>query len=216
MGGVNKSQVPPAWSYNPSGWGQRLPIVGAAAVGFFIAAYLALFQFNVLDSVWDPFFGKGSVTILTSPVSNLLPIPDAALGALGYLADAVTGVIGGERRWRTMPWIVILFGLAVGPLGAISILLVIIQPVLFDAWCTLCLVTALISVVMIGPAVDETLASLQYLKRVRSHGGSVWRAFWGKAGLPASTAAVADPQPASRERVLTGEAMARTIDKEEK
>jgi hypothetical protein len=118
--------------------------------------------------------------ILTSWVSELLPFPDAFLGALGYLADAVTGAIGGRRRWRTMPWIVILFGLAVGPLGAVSIMLVIFQPVLFDAWCTLCLASAAVSLVMIGPAMDEFLASLQHLRRVQRAGGSVWRAFWGR------------------------------------
>jgi uncharacterized membrane protein len=121
----------------------------------------------------------GRRTILNSKISNLLPVPDAALGALGYLVDAVTGIIGGRSRWRTMPWIVIIFGLAVGPLGAISIMLVIFQPVLFDAWCTLCLCSALISVLMIGPAADEFLASLQHLKRVRRRGGSLWKAFRG-------------------------------------
>jgi hypothetical protein len=34
---------------------------------------------------------------------------------------------------------------------------------------------------MIGPAMDEMLASLQYMKRVRDSGGSVWRRFWGLA-----------------------------------
>ncbi|HVL89630.1 MAG TPA: vitamin K epoxide reductase family protein [Actinomycetota bacterium] len=97
---------------------------------------------DVLDSVWEPFFGDGSEVILNSRVSHLLPIPDAALGAIGYLADAGTGAIGGKDRWRTMPWIVIVFGLAVGPFGAVSILLVVLQPVMFDAWCTLCLASA--------------------------------------------------------------------------
>jgi len=32
---------------------------------------------------------------------------------------------------------------------------------------------------MIGPAMDELLASLQYLKREHDHGRSVWHAFWG-------------------------------------
>lgn len=176
VGGANR---PPAWSYNPSAWNQRLPLIGAAVVGFFIAGYLALYQFDIFSSVWEPFFGDGSRTVLNSRISRLLPIPDAALGALGYLLDAVSGAIGGRRRWRNMPWIVVLFGLAVGPLGAISILLVILQPVLYDAWCTLCLVTAVISVVMIGPALDEMLASLQYLRWVHQEGGSLWRAFWG-------------------------------------
>ncbi len=185
--------APPGWSYNPSTWSQRLPIVAAAVVGFGVALYLALYQWRVLDTVWEPFFGRGSERILNSKISHVLPIPDAALGALGYLVDAVAGVIGGKERWRKMPWIVIVFGVAVGPLGAISIMLVVFQPVLYDAWCTLCLASAFISVVMIGPAMDEFLASLQHMKREKQQGRSVWRAFWGlkprEGELPRGTAA---------------------------
>jgi hypothetical protein len=47
----------------------------------------------------------------------------------------------------------------------------------------LCIVTAVISVVMISPALDEMLASLQYLQRVKQHGLSVWDAFWGNSML---------------------------------
>ena len=176
---MNPNQYPEGWDYDPSAWSQRIPIVVLASIGFVIASYLALYQLRVFPTVWEPFFGEGSVRILNSGVSRILPIPDAALGALGYLADAVTGVIGGTRRWRTMPWMVIVFGLAVGPLGAVSVLLVILQPVLFDAWCTLCLASAVISVLMIGPAMDEVLASLQYLKQKSDSGESVWRAFLG-------------------------------------
>jgi uncharacterized membrane protein len=148
-------------------------------IGFGIATYLALYQFGVTGSVWEPFFGTGSRTILTSGISRILPIPDASLGALGYLVDAVSGAVGGTARWRTMPWIVIVFGLAVGPFGAVSVLLVIAQPLRLHAWCTLCLASAVVSVLMIGPAMDELLASLQHLRRERSLGHSVWRAFWG-------------------------------------
>jgi hypothetical protein len=105
---THEEGVPPGWSYNPSTWPERLPIVGLATLGFLIAGYLALYQWDVFSTVWEPFFGDGSWIILNSGVSRILPIPDGALGALGYLADAVTGVIGGAKRWRTMPWIVIL------------------------------------------------------------------------------------------------------------
>ncbi|MGZ8422445.1 MAG: vitamin K epoxide reductase family protein, partial [Nitrospira sp.] len=55
------------------------------------------------------------------------------------------------------------------------------------AWCTLCLVSAVLSIVMIGPAMDEVLASLQFLKRVRHRNMPVWSAFWkGDAGLALS------------------------------
>ncbi len=53
----HEKATPPGWSYNPSGWSQRLPIVGLALVGFGIATYLTLFQVGVLSSVWEPFFG---------------------------------------------------------------------------------------------------------------------------------------------------------------
>jgi hypothetical protein len=174
--------IPPGWDYNPSTWPQRLPIVALAMVGFVIAGYLSLYQLGVFGAVWEPFFGDGSRRILNSRVSHILPIPDAALGALAYLTDAAAGVIGGKRRWRTMPWIVVLFGLAVGPLGAVSIMLVIFQPVLYDSWCTLCLASAVVSLLMIGPAMDEFLASLQHMKRERRKGRSLWRVFWGLSG----------------------------------
>ncbi|HEX2229549.1 MAG TPA: vitamin K epoxide reductase family protein [Candidatus Binatia bacterium] len=185
---IQRSSVPPEWQDNPSSWSQWLPIAVLSLLGFGIASYLALYQWRVFSTVWEPFFGAGSRTILNSSVSHLLPIPDAALGAFGYILDAVTAVIGGQARWRTMPWMVILFGMAVGPLGAASIILVILQPVLFEAWCTLCLASALISVLMIGPAADEVLASLQYLKRERSMGRSLWSAFWGTATSKAHSA----------------------------
>lgn len=170
--------APPGWSTNPSSWDQRLPIVGLALVGVGIASYLAAFQLGYVETVWEPFFGDGSRVVLTSKVSHVLPIPDGALGAFSYLLDAVTGALGGRERWRKRPWLVVVFGLAVGPLGAVSILLVVLQPVLYSAWCTLCLTSAVVSLAMIGPAADETLASLQYLRRVHDRGGSVWSAFW--------------------------------------
>jgi uncharacterized membrane protein len=176
---MQENEIPPGWDYNPASWGQRIPIVISAIIAFVIASYLSLYQFKILSTVWEPFFDTGSEKILNSPISHILPIPDAALGALSYLVDALAGVIGGRRRWRTMPWMVVFFGIAVGPLGLVSVMLVVFQPVLFDAWCTLCLVTAFISVVMIGPSMDEVLASLQYLRRVKESGKSLWRGFWG-------------------------------------
>lgn len=173
------ADIPPGWDYNPAAWSERIPIVVLALAGFTIASCLALYQWGVFDSVWEPFFGDGSRTILNSGVSQILPFPDAALGAFSYLLDAVAGLIGGRRRWRTMPWIVILFGLAVGPLGVVSVMLVVFQPVVYGAWCSLCLASAAISLAMVGPAMDELLASLQHLKRERVHGRGLWRAFWG-------------------------------------
>lgn len=186
---------PPGWDENPSRWRQRIPIVLLALTGFVVAGWLALYQREVTDTVWEPFFPGGTQEIVResgfSKFFERFPVGDAALGAFSYLMDAVTGAIGGTRRWRTMPWIVVIFGIFVGPLGVISIMLVVMQPVLYSAFCTLCLVSAVISLAMIGPAVDEVLASMQHLRDVRDDGGSVWSAFWGNEHTFAGTEAVA-------------------------
>lgn len=178
--------APPGWTVNPSLWSQRLPIVALALVGAAAATWLALYQQGLVDTVWEPFFGEGTRQIvIESGFSRLFeswPIRDAGIGALGYLADAITGGIGGTRRWRAMPWIVILFGVFVGPFGAVSVMLTIFQPVLYEAFCTLCLVSGVISLAMIGPAVDEVLASLQHIKREKLAGRSAWAVFWGVTG----------------------------------
>jgi uncharacterized membrane protein len=172
------TSIPPGWSYNPSTWAERVWLVGVAVLGFAVSSYLALYQYGLLEDVWEPFFGQDSEKVLHSFLSTVLPVPDAALGAAAYALDAVTGVIGRQDRWRSMPWMVILFGLAVGPLGLVSVLLVIAQPAVLHAWCTLCLGSALISLMMIGPAMDEVLASLQFLRRCSKTQISVWDVFW--------------------------------------
>jgi uncharacterized membrane protein len=172
--------IPPLWDYNPSSWPQRWPLIAVAFIGFLIALYLGLYQLRIIPTVWEPFFGEGSEKVLNSFISKALPVPDALLGAFGYVLDVVTGAIGGTDRWKSKPWIVILFGIAIGPLGLVSVMLVIFQPVLVGAWCTLCIVTAIISVVMISPALDEFLASLQYLQRAKKKGYRLWDVFWGK------------------------------------
>lgn len=177
------ANIPPGWRVNPSAWSQRVPIIVLAILGGMAATWLALYQQGAADTVPEPFFGDGTREIVResgfSEMFERFPIGDAALGALGYLADAVTGAIGGTERWRKMPWIVVIFGAFVGPFGAISVMLTIFQPVLYGSFCTLCLFSGVVSLAMIGPGVDELLASLQHLRRQRLAGRSLWRAFWG-------------------------------------
>ncbi|HET9216682.1 MAG TPA: vitamin K epoxide reductase family protein, partial [Terriglobia bacterium] len=172
------SGTPAGWSYNPSAWVQRLGIVGLAMIGFFLSRYMAAFQLGHITHPWDPFFGEGTRAVLTSDISKAFPVSDAGLGALSYLIDALAGLIGGPRRWRTMPWMVLLFGLFIIPPGVTSIVLVILQPISVGAWCTLCLVASVVMLLMVPPALDEVIATSQFLLRTRRDGGSVWRALW--------------------------------------
>lgn len=190
---------PPGWDYNPSSWPQRIPIITLALLGFFIARYMAAFQLEHINSVWDPLFGNQTETVLKSDISKAFPISDAGLGAFSYLLDAISGIIGDKRRWRTMPWMVILFGIMIIPPGVTSIALVILQPVGVNAWCFLCLLTAFIMLLMVAPALDEVVATVQFLRKSHKEGKPFWRIFLqGEAvsseeGLPISEKEIKEP-----------------------
>lgn len=175
---ADPADIPPGWDYSPSSWQQRLPIVVLAFVGFFIARYLAAYQLGHTAAVWDPFFAGGTRRVITSDVSRAWPVPDAGLGALSYLLEALSGLMGSRQRWRTMPWMVAVFGALVVPLGAVSIFFIVIQPIVIGTWCTLCLVSAAAMVVMLPYSLDEIVASAQFLAHVRRRGGRLWAAFW--------------------------------------
>ncbi|NKE73414.1 dTDP-glucose 4,6-dehydratase [Nitrospiraceae bacterium HYJII51-Mn-bac16s-1-B09] len=177
-------EVPPGWSYNPSTWVQRAPIIALGLFGFFLARYMAGYQLGYLSSVWDPFFGEGTNIILKSEVSKAWPISDAGLGAVVYLIEALSGAMGDARRWRTMPWMVAIFGLAVIPLGVVSVALVIMQPLVIGQWCTLCLVAAGAMLVMIALSLDEVIAMIQFLAKSHRAGKPWWRVFWTGGTLP--------------------------------
>ncbi len=172
------ANVPEGWTYNPSSWPERIPVVVLGWLGFFTARYLAGYQLGYSDDIWDPLFGDGTKQILTSKVSESFPVSDAGLGAFAYILDVVTGLAGRTARWRTMPWIVLIFGILVIPLGIVSLTLVILQPVVVGAWCTACLLSALITVGMIPFTFDEVLASVQFIRRKKKEGASVWHLFW--------------------------------------
>lgn len=170
--------VPDGWSYNPSSWLQRIPIVTLGLVGFFIGRYLATYQLGYRDTAWDPIFGDGTRRVLESDISKAFPVSDAGLGAVTYLLEVLVGSLGGPKRWRTMPWAVMLFGVIVVPLGVTSIVLVILQPIGVGAWCTLCLAAAFAMLMMVPLAVDEVVATLQFLARGWREGKPFWRTFW--------------------------------------
>jgi nucleoside-diphosphate-sugar epimerase len=162
--------APPGWDYSPSCWTNRIPIIALAFVGLFISRYLAAYQLGHIDAAWDPWFGDGSERIVTSSVSEAWPVADAGLGAAVYIIEIVTGIIGDKRRWRTMPWLVLLFGILIVPLGGVSVFFIIIQPIVIGTWCTLCLVGALAMLLQIPYSLDEILATLQFLKQRRRQG----------------------------------------------
>ncbi len=158
---------------NPSRWARRLPEAALATLGVIVAGYLASYQLGIVHAVWDPLFGSASsASVVESPLSRSLPVPDAALGTLAYLVEAALALTGRADRWISQSWLVVVFGLVVAGLGVTAIGLVLIQAFVVHAWCSLCLTSAVISLVMSASAFPEVRAAVGVLaaRRARSFG----------------------------------------------
>lgn len=135
-------------------------LVVLAVAGLLIAADLAAFQLGLTGPPWEPLFGDGSRRVLTSDVSRLLPVPDAAVGAVAYAVDAGLASILLARPRGATP---VAVGLAlIATLGAATAIgLTVLQIVVVGAFCTLCLGSAAISIALAIGAVAETRRRLR-------------------------------------------------------
>jgi uncharacterized membrane protein len=146
---------------SPSSWCHRLPIAAVAIVGLIIASYLAAYQLHLVRKVWDPFFGNGSERVLHSFVSRLLPVPDALLGMFGYAGEIIGALVGGQKRYRTHPILICLYGGLVVVLAVAGIGLGAIQLFALQAGCTLCIFSAIVSLVVAYFARGEVMAAVK-------------------------------------------------------
>ncbi len=176
--------VPPGWTASPSSWLQRLPIIVLAFVGLFCSMYMTAYQLGHVDRIWDPFFPggpnapNGTAAVITSDISRAFPVPDAGLGAVVYTLEILLGIVGSRERWRTMPWVVASFGFLIVPLGIVSIVFIVIQPILIGTWCALCLIAAAAMLLQIAYSANELVATGQFLARRRRAGRPWLRIFF--------------------------------------
>jgi hypothetical protein len=178
---------PPGWSYNPSSWPQRWILICLAFAGWITSRYLAAFQMGYIDHAWDPFFGESTRQVLNSNMSHMWPVSDGGFGAAAYTFEFLMGFMGATSRWRTMPWMVLFFGILVIPLGLVHIFLVISQPVIVGHWCTLCLLAAGLMLPMIPLSVDEVIAMGQHMLDSKRKGHGLWQTFWKGGPAEGST-----------------------------
>lgn len=175
--------APPGWSYNPSSWPQRAPIIALGLIGFLLSRHMTAFQLGHISSIADPFFGSGTERVLTSDVSRAFPVADGGLGAVAYMIEFLMGFMGDKYRWRTMPWMVTFFGILVVPLGVVSITLIALQPIAVGAWCTPCLAAAAAMLIMVSLTLDEVVAMGEFLVLARREGQPLWHTFWAGGTL---------------------------------
>lgn len=168
---------PKGWSFNPSSWTARIITVVFALMCWFFSRYMAAYQLGYISHIWDPFFLDGTQKVLNSNVSHAFPVSDAGLGAFGYTLEFLLGWQGDSKRWARLPWLVCLFGFLVIPVSVISIGLIILQPLVVGAWCSLCLFTAFFMSIMILFTAPELIATLLLLKEAK-HSACFWHTFW--------------------------------------
>ena len=160
-----ESSIPEGMNHNPSLWRYRIPVVILALLAHLSARYMASYQLGYISTIWDPIFGSGTHTVITSNISKMFPVSDAGLGAVAYLLEALLALKGSTMRWKTSPWIVVAFGFLVVPVGIVSSLLILSQPLVVGAWCFWCLLTALFMVLMIYFTWDEVKATYGVLRK---------------------------------------------------
>lgn len=170
-------EIPPGWSYNPSGWRQRATVVALALVGFAAAAYMAAYQLGYIAVLSDPFFGDGTQQLLDRWGSHSL-VPVAGLGASVYLFEALIAATGNSQRWRTMPWMVALFGIIAFAVAATATTLAILPGFRTGAWCTPCLVAGTAALLMLPLTGAEMMAMFQFLVESGKGGAPLWHTFW--------------------------------------
>ncbi len=125
----------------------RMGIVVLALAGFFDSAYLMLSRFQTDVSMICPVSGDGCTTVRDSPWSTIPPgsgVPVALLGLVGYaLVFGVAMAALHTDYARTLPLPLTL--LAIGSAGVLfSIYLVGIQYFIIQAFCSWCLLSALL------------------------------------------------------------------------
>jgi uncharacterized membrane protein len=125
-----------------------------AIAGLLISLDLAAFQVGIAGPPWEPLFGDGSRRVLTSDLSRLLPIPDAAAGAGAYVVEALLGAAlvirpCGHARAAYALAMIASIGAAVGAV------LVGYQLFVVGAACTLCIGSAVVSWMLAGGALIE-------------------------------------------------------------
>lgn len=205
-GMMDDTDTPPGWSYCPSTYLQRMPIIVMGAIGLVLSRVLTAYQLGHIDGAWEPFFDvpgvlNGTESIITSDMSKAWPVADGGVGTMIYMIEILMGAMGGRARWRTMPWMVLLFGIIVVPLGVVSIYFIIMQPIAIGTYCTLCLAAGLAMLIMIPYSLDELVAMGQFLVLNRRRGRPVWSAFFRGDALPGGTIdrhpGFGDPLPAA-------------------
>ena len=144
-----------------------------AAIGCGLSFYLAAYQYGRISHVWEPFFGNGSELVLNSGLLDSasqfvgFTIHDAAIGMIGYFIEAGIGLALVFPRMASARWLTPSYLVLVAIMGATGLILVLVQIFTVQAACSLCLISAVLSELIVALAVPEFIGLLDYKDSVR-------------------------------------------------
>lgn len=98
---------------------------------------------------------------------------EASIGASLFALIALLGCKGATRRWHSMPWIVLLFGLFAIPFGIILSIMLLIQPFTLSHG-----IIAILLLLTAMDAADEITATVQFLFQSRREGKPFFASLW--------------------------------------
>ena len=170
---MSDGPVPPGFDENPTSYRRRALLGALALAGLLVASYLTLYQWGAWPE-WDPFFDATTVLDLTKPV------PDALAGVAAYGVELLLLSLGGRDRWQRLPWACLALGAVLSAGAVTSIALIIVQPTVAGGWCTLCLLSAAISLALFFLGIGEARAAWQHVRRELARGTALGDAVWGR------------------------------------
>jgi hypothetical protein len=165
--------IPPGFDENPTTYRKRARLAVLAFAGLLVALYLTLYQWGAWP-VWDPFFAAEKVLDLTKPV------PDALAGVAAYGSELLLLALGGEDRWQRLPWACLALGAVLATGAVVSIALIVLQPALTGTFCTLCLVSAVLSLARFALGIGEARAAWRHVRDELARGTALGDAVWGR------------------------------------
>lgn len=119
---------------------------------------------DVNPSHWNERLPVLGVALLALCLPGSGSVDDFRLSVV-LAASLLLNLFGGERRWIEYPFCVLAFGFITGPLLFLTGALSLIHMATFLTWDKFSVLRAVLALLMIGPAMDEVLATLQYVCR---------------------------------------------------
>jgi uncharacterized membrane protein len=121
----------------------RLIAFGVAAASAAAMFYIGLYQSRVVNHLLCPVFGEGCEGVADAPFARPFGIPDGLIGAGLYVAIALLLFAPTEKFWV---WILLL---SLSVLATLANILGVRDMANYGSFCFYCLVTALLSPVLL-------------------------------------------------------------------